>query len=350
MAIVVDNSRKIIIDKSLQEIMKVFTNIDYMKVFYFVTLLKKVGVDLVEINSNVIEKINMFPRTIDCIYRLNKADDIEIIENFNFQNIVIDYKRAINLENESINKVKLKKVILEIDYDELDNLFLDEDNKMFNKFNILCLRIKNILKYNLSGWSQLIKYIKTKYKVMVDFCPSNEYCMATAISMEACIDGTDFITTCFNGQKFGFAPLEEVLMSVKILKNSQIIGNTKLLSELSKVYKEMTKTSINCMKPVLGEDIFKYESGIHADGIEKNPKNYEPYDPEEIGQIRQLIIGKHSGKKAVMVKLEKLNVDCSDIDIEALLRLIRNKSIELKRNINDGELIKMAEDMKRCPK
>ncbi len=74
------------------------------------------------------------------------------------------------------------------------------------------------------------------------------------------------------------------------------------------------------MKPVIGEDIFKCESGIHVDGIEKNTHTYEPYNPDDIGSKRTIYIGKHSGKKAVVLRLNSLNIDCNELDINKVFK------------------------------
>jgi homocitrate synthase NifV len=47
---------------------------------------------------------------------------------------------------------------------------------------------------------------------------------------------------------------------------------------------------------VVGKDIFTCESGIHIDGIIKNPSNYEPFDPAEVSLQRKFLIGKKAGK------------------------------------------------------
>ena len=51
--------------------------------------------------------------------------------------------------------------------------------------------------------------------------------------------------------------------------------------------------------------MFRHESGIHADGALKDPKNYEAFDPAEVGLERQIVIGKHSGKAAIVNKFKE---------------------------------------------
>lgn len=345
MAIIVEGSKKYIIDKSLLEISEAYTILNYKYINYFISLLTRVAVDFIEINRKVINKISSLPEGVDYVFRIDEIKDVNFLKKYSFKYVAIDYDNALKLGKQAVSSLKDKEVIMEIDVAALDKLFLDENNEILNKFKVISLRIKNIFKYDLGGWEEFIKSLKTKYSLMVDFCASNEYYMGTAISIEGCLDGADFITSCFNGEEFGLSSLEEVIMALKTVQNSTILGNTKLFNELSKVYKKITRESVYPMKPVLGRDIFKYESGIHADGIEKNPNTYEPYNPAEAGQYRKLYIGKHSGKKAVMVRLKQLRMDYKLVDLEILLDEIREESIKIQRNIRDDELTQMYNNL-----
>lgn len=342
MSIIVEGSKKLIVDRTLPEVVKNLKSINKDYLVSFLKLLKQVGVDLIEIDKLTIDKVGKLPKTLEYIFRIKTCKDIVLTDKYSFKYLVIDYERALSLSLEQVNKINNSDVILEVNIEDLNNFLEHDYNKISNKFNIKCLRVSNVNKYNLLTWKELTDDIKSRLSVKVDFCADNKYYMATAISIEACTDGADVITTAFNGENYGFAPLEEVVMALKIIKNSNVCGDLRLLGELSTVYKDLTKENIFCMKAILGEDIFKYESGIHVDGIEKNPITYEPYDPNDVGQKRKMFIGKHSGSKAVMVKLKELNISHAGIDMEALLQKIRVMSIQLKRNILDEELIQMS--------
>lgn len=348
MSVIIKKNKKFIIDRTLPEIMKRSEKIDENMIKNFLTLLKEIGVDLIEINKSALNKIKNFPRDLDYIYHVDDICDIYFLNKceFRFKYIAVDYKKAVTFNEDILNRLKNKEIIIEADTKILDKLFSSEGNEIFNRLNISCLRIKGIVKYNLSGWSGLIENIKTHFSTDVDFCPDNSFYMATAIGMEACSDGADFITAAFNGQIYGFASLEEIVLGLKVIKKGEVSGNLKLIGELSKVYTQLTGEKVYCMKAVIGEDIFKYESGIHVDGIAKNPYTYEPYNPYDIGEKRTMYIGKHSGKKAVMLRLKELNIDYEGINGNNFLSKIREVSIKLKRNIFDEELIQIYNDFK----
>ena len=87
-------------------------------------------------------------------------------------------------------------------------------------------------------------------------------------------------------------------------------------------------------KPVVGNNIFRHESGIHVDAVIEEPLCYEPYVPELVGQKRQLVLGKHSGCRAVKAKLTECELDVSDDELIQIVREVK-KSREEGKYIND---------------
>ncbi|MCH3965553.1 MAG: homocitrate synthase [Clostridium sp.] len=348
MSIIIKNSEKVIIDRTLPEVVKKLKEVDGGISIKFLTMLKDLGVNMIEVDRDVLNKIRDIPKNLDYIYRIEDASDIYFMDKYkiDIKYAAIDYKKSLTLNENALNILKDKKIMLEVDIKILDEFYEREDPSILDKLNLECLRIKHVVKYNICGWKRLINNIKEKFHVKVDMCADSIYCMATAISIEACMDGADSVTAAFNGQIYGLASLEEVIVGLKVIKNGKVSGNLKLIGEIAEIYTELTHEKVYRMKAVIGEDIFKYESGIHVDGIEKNPVTYEPYNPYDIGEKRTMYIGKHSGRKAIIIRLNELNIDCGDIDMDAFLKKVRELSIKLKRNIFDDELIQIYNDFK----
>ncbi|MFL0250426.1 homocitrate synthase [Clostridium neuense] len=343
MAIIVNGKKKMIIDRSIPEIVRKLSKFQREDIFKFMQLLTAFGIDIIEIDMKSVNQVNILPKNISYAYRVEDEKDVTFIKDYNFRYLIIKNDLAKNMKNDLITNINNSKIILEINIEKINDDFWSENYEVLNNFNIACIRINNVEKYNFNSWSKFIKKIKNEFSVLIDFCPKNRYFAATGIAIECCLDGADFITTAFYGEKYGFAASEEVMLALKVIRNGEVIGDSKLLCEIKKVYEKLVDQEIFPMKPVLGADIFKYESGIHVDGIEKNAKTYEPYNPYEIGSKRQMFIGKHSGKKAVITKLKELNIKSINIDVDDLLKEIRSKSVKLRRNILDDELIKLYE-------
>ena len=91
--------------------------------------------------------------------------------------------------------------------------------------------------------------------------------------------------------------------------------------------------------------MYKHESGIHADGALKDPKNYEAFEPEEVGLQRQIVIGKHSGKAAVINKFHEYDIELSPEMASKVLEEIRSVSVRMKRSLFDKEIVGIYYDL-----
>lgn len=176
----------------------------------------------------------------------------------------------------------------------------------------------------------------------LDLCPSNIKHCATAIALEWVLAGGTSIS-CGFADNHDFPPLEEVLMGLKLRDLSSFKGDLSVLSELRVLYEKITLVQISKMKAIIGEDIFKVESGIHVDGVLKNPTTYEPFNPQIVGNQREIVLGKHSGQKSVIYKLREQNL--SESGVNSILKQIKERCSHLGRSISDLELLTLASEV-----
>ncbi len=52
------------------------------------------------------------------------------------------------------------------------------------------------------------------------------------------------------------------------------------------MFQEHQVENLPVWKAIVGDNMFAHESGIHADGAIKNPKNYEAFDPDIVGAAK----------------------------------------------------------------
>ena len=125
----------------------------------------------------------------------------------------------------------------------------------------------------------------------------NDFGMATANALAAVQAGATHVNTTVMGlgERAGNAPLEEIIMAARHVYGSQDEFNTKHLRPLSEFVAKAAGRKVDPQRPVIGEFMFTHESGIHTDGVLKNTKNYEPFDPEELDMKRHLVFGNQSG-------------------------------------------------------
>jgi methanogen homocitrate synthase len=92
--------------------------------------------------------------------------------------------------------------------------------------------------------------------------------------------------------------------------------------------------------------VFRHESGIHVDAVIEEPLCYEPYLRSLVGQKRQLVLGKHSGCRAVRAKLNECELEVSDDELIEIVRQVK-KQREEGKYINDKVFREIVKNTKK---
>jgi len=176
----------------------------------------------------------------------------------------------------------------------------------------------------------------------------NDLGLAVANTLAAITAGANVVQCTVNGigERAGNASLEEVVMALVLhgdqYKRTSRIDTTKL-APLCKLVAELTGVPMSRMKPIGGANIFATEAGIHQDGLLKNPDTYLPFRPETVGATGiQLVLGRHSGRKAVAHRLQQIGVQATDDTIMKIADAI--KRLPKGAVIDDAALQQLAED------
>ena len=190
-------------------------------------------------------------------------------------------------------------------------------------------------------------YNRTKFDI--EMHTHNDFGLATANAIAGVLGGANYIGVTVNGlgERAGNAALEEVLMALKYVYNYEVNIDTTKFKDLSEYVSKAAGRELPSWKAIVGSNMFKHESGIHADGALKNPKNYEAFDPREIGLERQIVIGKHSGKAAIINKFMEYNINLTEDEANMMLEAVRALSIRAKRILFDKELVQLYNDIKK---
>ena len=146
------------------------------------------------------------------------------------------------------------------------------------------------------------------------------------------------------------ALMEEVIMAARHIYDMDDAFELKQIRPLAEYVAEASGRGLEQHRPVIGEFMFTHESGIHADGVIKNPKNYEVFNPAEVGLTRQLVVGKHSGSHTILHKFKEYDIDLTDKEANDILALTRSMSVDLKRPLFDKELMYIYKDYKSSAK
>jgi len=192
----------------------------------------------------------------------------------------------------------------------------------------------------------IISDLIDKTGMEIEMHTHNDFGMATANALAGLKAGARFIGVTVNGlgERAGNAALEEVAMALKHLFGVNIGVDTRDFRNLCEYVARASGRQLYPGKPIVGANTFAHESGIHADGVLKHPSTYEVFSPEDVGLERQIVIGKHSGSKAIKMKFVEYGIALSDEEAVELLEAIRNVTVDLKRTLFDKELMYIYED------
>jgi 2-isopropylmalate synthase len=146
----------------------------------------------------------------------------------------------------------------------------------------------------------------------------NDLGMATANTLAAIENGATQIEGTINGigERAGNVALEEIAVALHIRKqvyNTETGIHLHEIKRTSQLVSQLTGSLIQPNKAVVGKNAFAHESGIHQDGMLKNPLTYEIITPELIGDAStELVLGKHSGRHAFKDRAIKMGFELTD--------------------------------------
>lgn len=193
-----------------------------------------------------------------------------------------------------------------------------------------------------------IKLIGREISLPIEMHMHNDFGMATANVLAGIRAGASSVAASIGGlgERTGNSPLEEVVMALKYLHGVDPGIDTTRFREVAEYVAGASQRAIPIWKAIIGANVFAHESGIHADGILKNPANYEAFSPEEVGLERQIIIGKHSGSNALIHKFRvEFGMELDADTASKLLERVRATAVELKRPLFDKELMLLYKEL-----
>ncbi|UCE91962.1 MAG: homoaconitate hydratase [Methanobacteriota archaeon] len=201
-----------------------------------------------------------------------------------------------------------------------------------------------------SASSELIDAVMSNVSIDIEFHAHNDFGLAVANALSACEAASVFedralwVSTTVNGlgERAGNVPLEIFVMNLSSHYGVETYETKRLLS-LCKHVEAASGQKIPLNYPVVGGNIFTHKSGIHVDGVLKNPKLYEAIDPDQVGAVRKISLGKHSGKAAIRHRLELLDLTATSEQIEQLRLEINDIAEERKSDLSDDDLTNLYE-------
>ncbi len=198
-----------------------------------------------------------------------------------------------------------------------------------------------------SSFYGMVKEICENTKNMVvDVHCHNDFGLAVANSLAAFEAGAREVQVTANGlgERAGNANLAETVMSLHSIYGAKTGIKTQYLVETAKLVERLTKIGISPTTPIVGENAFSHESGIHSQGVLERSDTFEPgiMTPEMVGHRRRIVLGKHTGRHAVMQSLKDMGYSPNKDQLQEILERIKDLG-DKGKHITDADLDTIAE-------
>jgi 2-isopropylmalate synthase len=208
-------------------------------------------------------------------------------------------------------------------------------------------------------FGELFRYLISSTKGGDTVCWSahchNDLGMAVANSLAAVKAGARQIECTVNGlgERAGNTSMEEAVMALKTRADSFGLTTgivTEQIYPASRLVSQITGIAIPINKPIVGENAFAHEAGIHQDGVLKNKITYEIMRPETVGlAANRIVLGKHSGRHAFNDRLRELGIHAQGIDMNKAFARFKALA-DKKKSVYDEDLMAIvAEEAVRVP-
>ena len=95
----------------------------------------------------------------------------------------------------------------------------------------------------------------------------------------------------------------------------------------------------NKHQPYVGDNAFAHKGGLHVSAVMKDPSTYEHENPEDVGNIRKILVSNQAGKSNLLSRLSSVGIEIKNNDqrLSELLEAVKEK--EFRGYSYDGCLL-----------
>ncbi|MGA2239887.1 MAG: pyruvate carboxyltransferase [Candidatus Bathyarchaeia archaeon] len=205
------------------------------------------------------------------------------------------------------------------------------------------------------GFANLVRTLRKKVRKPLEVHCHNDFGLAVANTIAGVGEGAEVIHTTVNaiGERMGNASLEQSVMALRLLYGVKSGIKLEKLVGLSRVIEEVTGQKVPVNAPVVGNNIFKTESGIITGWWAKSesqgmPLEVFPFLPELVGHDPvKILLGKKSGRDSVFYVGGKLGLSIPETAVDKILENIKTTAEANKRALTEEEFVQIVEDVKQ---
>ncbi|HMA91330.1 MAG TPA: hypothetical protein VKP30_01535, partial [Polyangiaceae bacterium] len=190
---------------------------------------------------------------------------------------------------------------------------------------------------------RLVRQLVRSVPVPIAVHCHNDLGLATANSIAGLLAGASGAQCSLLGigERAGNAALEEVATALEVAYSCNTGIDLTRLPQAASQLSHILGWPQPPHKAIVGANAFVHESGLHTDGVVRDPRTYESFPPERVGQQRRYIFGKHSGRSAIRHVLEARGLACDDALCGSLLEAAKQRG-QAKHPMDEEALVHLA--------
>jgi isopropylmalate/homocitrate/citramalate synthase len=179
--------------------------------------------------------------------------------------------------------------------------------------------------------------------VPIHFHGHNDFGLATANAVAAVRFGARWVHGTVNGmgERAGNANIGEVALALRALYGVETALDLGRMRALAGRVRELSGYDLEPWKPLVGENLFRRESGAVASQFH-DPPSIEPYSSDLVGAERSIVLGKKSGLDSIRIKLEELGLDVPEERRPELLAAVKRLGAQKRGLVTDDEFRRLA--------
>jgi isopropylmalate/homocitrate/citramalate synthase len=182
-------------------------------------------------------------------------------------------------------------------------------------------------------------------EIPIHFHGHNDFGLATANAVAAVRAGARWIHGTLNGmgERAGNANLGEVALALRAVYGVETALDLRRARALADRVRELSGYSLEPWKPLVGENLFRRESGAVASQFH-DPQSIEPYSSELVAAERGIVLGKKSGIDSIRIKAEELGLDVPEERQRELLEQVKKVGTDKRGLVTDDEFRQLVSE------
>lgn len=158
---------------------------------------------------------------------------------------------------------------------------------------------------------RITRAVTERFDVQIGIHCHNDSEMAVANSVAAVQAGARQVQGTINGigERCGNANLCSIIPNLQLKLGMDCIPaeNMAQLTTTARFVSEVANVAFNDKAPYVGNDAFSHKGGMHIDAVSKNPVSYEHINPQQVGNVRHILVSEVAGRSALLAKMKAID-------------------------------------------